>query len=89
MERARAGEPALLIGDAAIERRRLCAARNASDFGEALARMDRSETVFAVWAARRDAFDRDPARWALHARVSEAYAWSRAHRMRVVDLAQR
>ena len=38
------------------------------------------QTVFAVWAARRDAYERDPdaVRACMHA-LTDAYTWSRSH----------
>ncbi len=48
------------------------------------------QTVFAVWAARRDAYARDPAgiHACMHA-LTDAYTWSRSHTEEVVALAQR
>jgi chorismate dehydratase len=89
LARARAGAPTLLIGDAAIDAIETFAPAQRFDLGTLWHEWTGLQTVFAVWAARRDAFDRDPdaVSACMHA-LTDAYTWSRAHRMHVVDLAQ-
>ncbi len=51
---ARAGKPALLIGDSAIDARFIFEAENVYDLGRLWRDWTGEESVFAVWAARRD-----------------------------------
>jgi chorismate dehydratase len=90
LERAGAGEPALLIGDAAIDARERFAPERCYDLGKLWHEWTGHQTVFAVWAARRDAYARDPEaiRSCMHA-LTDAYTWSRSHVQYVVDAAQR
>jgi len=90
LERARAGEPTLLIGDAAISAAGAVPPESIYDLGRLWHEWTGEEMVFAVWAARRDAYERDPAgvRDCVRA-LSDARAWSLAHPERVVALAQR
>ena len=78
LARARAGEPALLIGDSAIDATSSVSRRTRVRSRDALARVDGRQTVFAVWAARREAYERDPdgVRACMHA-LTDAYTWSR------------
>jgi chorismate dehydratase len=89
MERAAAGEPALLIGDAAIDALERFGAERCYDLGKLWHEWTGHQTVFAVWAARRDAFERAPEaiRSCMHA-LTDAYTWSRSHMEFVVDAAQ-
>jgi chorismate dehydratase len=90
LERAIAGEPALLIGDAAIDAIERFPADRVYDLGKLWHEWTLQQTVFAVWAARRDAYERDPD--AVHAcmhALTDAYTWSRSHAAEVVALAQR
>ena len=63
------GEPALLIGDAAIDALGACRAEYVYDLGMLWHEWTGEQTVFAVWAARREAYERDPdgVRACLHA----------------------
>ncbi|MGC1381493.1 MAG: menaquinone biosynthesis protein [Candidatus Baltobacteraceae bacterium] len=89
LERALAGEPTLLIGDSAIDAIERFPAEHVYDLGRLWHEWKRQQTVFAVWAARRDAYDRDPAavHECMHA-LTDAYTWSRSHSEQVVALAQ-
>lgn len=89
LARAREGAPTLLIGDTAIDAIETFPPMQRYDLGTLWHEWTGLQTVFAVWAARRDAFERDPAgvNACIHA-LTDAYTWSRAHRMQVVDLAQ-
>jgi chorismate dehydratase len=89
-ERALAGEPTLLIGDLAIDAIERFPARVVHDLGRLWHEWTSQQTVFAVWAARRDVYERDPAavRECMHA-LTDAYTWSRSHGAEVVALAQR
>jgi chorismate dehydratase len=89
-ERARLGQPALLIGDWAIDAIEQFAPEDVYDLGRLWHEWTGRQTVFAVWAARRDVYARDTA--AVHAcmhALTDAYTWSRSHMPEVVALAQR
>jgi chorismate dehydratase len=88
--RAAAGDPTLLIGDAAIDAIERLPAGVVYDLGRLWHEWSGHQTVFAVWAARRDAYDEDPAPFhaCMHA-LTDAYTWSRSHSTEVVGLAQR
>jgi len=90
LRRAAAGEPALLIGDAAIDARESFIPESVYDLGKLWHEWTGHQTVFAVWAARRESFEREPEgiRECMHA-LTDAYTWSRAHMQIVVDAAQR
>jgi chorismate dehydratase len=90
LERARAGEPALLIGDSAIDAIHTLPADHIYDLGTLWHEWTRRQTVFAVWAARRDAYERDPeaVRSCMDA-LTDAYTWSRSHQSYVLGEAQR
>ena len=86
---AAAGKPALLIGDAAIDALVRFGRENVYDLGTLWHEWTKQQTVFAVWAARRDAYERDPeaVRECMHA-LTDSYTWSRSHMVAVVALAQ-
>ena len=87
---ARALRPALMIGDMAIDAIQEFAPENVYDLGRLWHDWTSQQTVFAVWAARRDAYERDPegVRACMHA-LTDAYTWSRANMEYVVGEAQR
>jgi chorismate dehydratase len=88
--RALGGDPTLLIGDSAIDAIERFPADIVYDLGRLWHEWSGHQTVFAVWAARREAYERDPA--AVHAcmhALTDAYTWSRSHGEQVVALAQR
>lgn len=89
LERAAEGEPTLLIGDSAIDAIERFPAACVYDLGRLWHEWTGMQTVFAVWAARRDVYARDPAAVAacMHA-LTDSYTWSRAHAADVVALAQ-
>ncbi len=89
LERALAGEPTLLIGDSAIDAASQLPAECVYDLGRLWHEWTGEQTVFAVWAARRDSYERDPeaVRSCMQA-LTDAYTWSRAHESDVVALAQ-
>ncbi len=90
LDRARAGEPALLIGDKAIDAVDALPPAHVYDLGKLWNEWTGEGMVFAVWAARRDAFERDPSGVAGCMRaLRNSHAWSQAHPERVVALAQR
>jgi chorismate dehydratase len=86
---ARAGEPALLIGDRAIDALLELPRDRVYDLGTLWHEWTQQQTVFAVWAARRDVYERDPesVRACMHA-LTDAYTWSRSHVEYVVARAQ-
>ncbi len=88
--RASAGDPTLLIGDAAIDAIERFPAEVVYDLGRLWHEWSGHQTVFAVWAARRDAYESDSAPFhaCMHA-LTDAYTWSRSHSAEVVGLAQR
>jgi chorismate dehydratase len=90
LSHARAGEPALLIGDSAIDALETIDQTRIYDLGRLWRDWTQTQSVFGVWAARRDVYERR----ALEVRASvvamdEAYGWARVHRDRVVECAQR
>jgi chorismate dehydratase len=90
LERALAGEPALLIGDSAIDALLALPGDDVYDLGTLWHEWTHRQTVFAVWAARRDSYERDPeaVRACMHA-LTDAYTWSRSHQSYVLAEAQR
>lgn len=86
---AAAGKPALLIGDSAIDALERFGRERVYDLGTMWHEWTHQQTVFAVWAARRDAYERDPEaiRECMHA-LTDSYTWSRANMVAVVALAQ-
>lgn len=90
LQRAAAGDSALLIGDAAIDAQERFAAESCHDLGKLWHEWTGHQTVFAVWAARRDSFERDPEaiRSCMHA-LTDSYTWSRSHMPVVIEAAQR
>lgn len=89
LERAMGGEAALVIGDSAIDATEQFPAQQCYDLGHLWHEWTGQHTVFAVWAARRDVYARDPdaVRACMHA-LTDAYTWSRAHMDDVVARAQ-
>lgn len=89
LDAARAGEPALLIGDTAIDAILEIDEAYVYDLGILWHDWTGEQTVFAVWAARRDVFERDPqaVRACMHA-LTDAYTWGRAHYADVIADAQ-
>ncbi len=89
LQRARRGDPTLLIGDCAIDAIECFPASSVYDLGRLWHEWMGQQTVFAVWAARRDVYERDPGGVAqcLHA-LTDSYTWSRSHMHDVVALAQ-
>ena len=90
LEEAAAGEPALLIGDSAIDALERFPREHVYDLGTLWHEWTRAQTVFAVWAARRDAYERDAEaiRECMHA-LTDAYTWSRSHMEEVIAEAHR
>ncbi len=90
LEEAAAGAPALLIGDAAIDALECFAHEHVYDLGTLWHEWTHAQTVFAVWAARRDAYERDAEaiRECMHA-LTDSYTWSRSHMDEVIAEAQR
>lgn len=84
------GKPALLIGDAAIDAIETFPPESRYDLGRLWHEWTGHQTVFAVWAARRDVYEREPnaIRACMHA-LTDAYTWSRSHMDYVVGAAQR
>ena len=90
LNRALRGDATLLIGDAAIDAIQHFPAGVVYDLGRLWHEWTGRQTVFAVWSARRDVYERDAAgvRNCMHA-LTDAYTWSRSHVEEVVALAQR
>lgn len=86
---AERGTPALLIGDRAIDALLALPRERVYDLGALWHEWTRQQTVFAVWAARRDAYERDPqgVRDCMHA-LTDAYTWSRSNMEFVLARAQ-
>jgi chorismate dehydratase len=89
LARALAGQPALLIGDPAIDARETIAPDRIYDLGHLWRDWTHSQSVFGVWAVRRETLERrrSEVRTCMLA-MTEAYSWSRANRERVVERAQ-
>ena len=90
LDAARSGQPALLIGDAAIDAALELPSEYVYDLGVLWHDWTSEQTVFAVWAARRDVYEAQPesVRACMHA-LTDAYTWGRAHLDRVIGEAQR
>lgn len=88
LQRARDGQPALLIGDAAIDALLELPSENVYDLGRLWHDWTGEQTVFAVWVARRSVYERDPqsVRTCLHA-LTDAYSWARGNMEAVVRAA--
>lgn len=86
---ARAGEPAMVIGDAAIDAAFEFSSQQVYDLGSLWRDWTGEQSVTAVWVARREVFERrlDDVRACLHA-LTDAYSWGRANRGRVIAIAQ-
>jgi chorismate dehydratase len=86
---ARAGEPAMVIGDAAIDAAFEFPSEHVYDLGTLWRDWTGEQSITAVWVARREVFERrlDEVRDCLHA-LTDAYSWGRANRSRVIALAQ-
>ncbi len=87
---ARSGKPALLIGDSAIDAVLELPPEHVYDLGVLWHDWTGEQTVFAVWAARRDVYEAQPqaVRECMHA-LTDAYTWGRAHSGAVIADAQR
>ncbi len=88
-ERALSGEPTLLIGDGAIDAMERFPPETVYDLGRLWHEWTGHQTVFAVWAARRDTYEKNALAIGdcMHA-LTDSYTWSRAHIEEVVALAQ-
>jgi len=89
LERALRGDPTLLIGDSAIDATERFSPSTVYDLGTLWHEWTGRQTVFAVWAARRDVYERDPAGVGacMHA-LTDSYTWSRSHMDTIASLAQ-
>jgi chorismate dehydratase len=78
-----------LIGDSAIDAIERFPSGVVYDLGRLWHEWTGRQTVFAVWAARRDVYARhyDEIGRCMHA-LTDAYTWSRSHTGEVVALAQ-
>lgn len=87
---ARAGEPALLIGDRAIDARFEFSPQSLYDLGSLWYEWKREQTVFAVWAAREQVCaERAGDVGACVRALTDARAWAAAHPKAVADRAYR
>ncbi len=86
---AQAGQPALLIGDAAIDALLSLPVERVYDLGTLWHDWTGEQTVFAVWAAHREVYERDPeaVRTCMHA-LTDAYTWARGNMQTVIARAQ-
>lgn len=86
---ARAGEAAMVIGDAAIDAAFEFPSEQVYDLGTLWRDWTGEQSITAVWVARREIFHTriDEVRQCLHA-LTDAYSWGRANRNRVIALAQ-
>ncbi|MBV8600259.1 MAG: menaquinone biosynthesis protein [Candidatus Eremiobacteraeota bacterium] len=82
-------QPALLIGDAALDARESFPQDACWDLAHLWHEWTGEEMVFAVWAARRDAYEKHTAEFeAAAAALRAARAWGEEHLERVVARAQ-
>ena len=90
LERARAGEPAMVIGDAAIDAQFEFPAGCIYDLGTLWRDFTGEQSITAVWVARREVFEQNVAgvQACMHA-LTDAYSWARSHREEIVAQAQR
>jgi chorismate dehydratase len=86
---AQSGQPALLIGDSAIGAMLSLPVENVYDLGTLWHDWTGEQTVFAVWVARREVYERDPdaVRACMHA-LTDAYTWARGNMPAVIVRAQ-
>jgi chorismate dehydratase len=85
---ARAGQPALVIGDDALVARAELPQAQIHDLGEAWRRWTGLPFVFAVWAVRRETLEARPGEVAaLTEMLVAARAWGEANRPAVIDAA--
>jgi chorismate dehydratase len=86
---ARAGEPAMVIGDTAIDAAFEFPSERVYDLGSLWRDWTGEQSVTAVWVARREVFQSriEEVRECLHA-LTDAYSWGRAHRDDVIAIAQ-
>jgi chorismate dehydratase len=89
LELARRGHCALLIGDRAIDALLELPREYVYDLGRLWHEWTGEQTVFAVWAARREAYERNPdgVRACMHA-LTDSYTWSRVNMDYIVSRAQ-
>src|SRR5438477_101133 len=75
---ALSGQPALLIGDSAIDAMLSLPVEQVYDLGTLWHDWTGEQTVFAVWVARRDVYEREPdaVRGCMHT-LTDAYTWAR------------
>ncbi len=87
---AKGGAPALLIGDRAIDALLSLPSERVYDLGRLWHEWTGQQTVFAVWAVRREVYERESelVRACMHA-LTDAYTWSRSHMDFVTEQAQR
>ncbi len=90
IERARRGFPALLIGDAAIDAVEEFPRSQVYDLGTLWHEWTGQQTVFAVWAARREIVDGRPeeVRACMDA-LTDAVTWSKRNMSTVIAAAQK
>lgn len=90
LARAREGEPAMVIGDAAIDAAFEFPSEYVYDLGTLWRDWTAEQSVTAVWVARREIFDErtEQVRACLHA-LTDSYSWGRAHAAEVIAQAQR
>lgn len=90
LAQAQKGKAALLIGDRAIDALLSMPSESVYDLGSLWHEWTGHQAVFAVWAARRDAYARDPdAVWGCVHAMTDAYTWSRSHMALVIAEAER
>jgi chorismate dehydratase len=87
---ARQGRSTLLIGDRAIDAIQEFPGDVVYDLGTLWHEWTDQQIVLAVWAARREVYERDPeaVRECMHA-LTDAHTWSRSHMDDVIEEAQR
>jgi chorismate dehydratase len=89
LSEARSGQPALLIGDRAIDAIEEFPSDHVYDLGTLWHEWTDQQIVLAVWAARREVYERNPegVRACMHA-LTDAHTWSRSHMSVVIEEAQ-
>jgi chorismate dehydratase len=89
LARARAGAPAMVIGDTAIDAHFIFEPEHVYDLGSLWRAWTGEQSITAVWVARRDIYQTrlEEVRACMHA-LTDAYSWGRASRDRIVEQAQ-
>ncbi|MDQ2872223.1 MAG: menaquinone biosynthesis protein [Candidatus Eremiobacteraeota bacterium] len=88
LARAREGQPAMIIGDNAVDAHFLFPPEHIYDLGRLWRDWTGEQSITAVWVARREVYEAHPdAVRACMLALTDSYSWGRANRDRVVAMA--